>query len=72
MGIFDDIKNAADAHEAPVEAGIDRGGDFVDSRTGGQHAGHVDQAQEFLKDRVGGENAPTTPSESVGPETREV
>lgn len=53
MGIFDDIKNHADANEAQVEGGIDQAGDLIDSRTGGQHAAHVDQAQDFLKDRIG-------------------
>ena len=45
---------AADANEAKVEAGVDQAGDFVDSKTGGQYAGQVDQAQEFLKDQLGG------------------
>lgn len=53
MGIFDDIKNTAESHPDQVGAGIDRAGDMVDERTGGQHAAQVDQAQEFLKDRVG-------------------
>ena len=67
MGIFDDIKNHADANEAQVEGGIDQVGDFIDSRTGGQHAAHVDQAQEFLKDRVGQPNeAPVEPAPAVG------
>ena len=39
MGIFDDIKGAADANEAKVEAGVDQAGDLVDSKTGGQYAG---------------------------------
>ncbi|MDN5571909.1 MAG: antitoxin [Propionibacteriaceae bacterium] len=63
MGIFDDIKNTADAHEAQVEAGIDQAGDFADSKTGGKYAGQVDQAQEFLKDQVGAPNeAPAEPA----------
>lgn len=49
MGIFDQIKDAAQAHSAEVEQGIDRLGDFVDEKTGGQHASQVDQAQDFLK-----------------------
>lgn len=53
MGIFDDIKKAADANESTVEAAIDQAGDFVDSRTGGQYASQVDQAQQFLKDQIG-------------------
>lgn len=64
MGIFDDIKGAADANEAKVEAGVDQAGDFVDSKTGGQDAGQVDQAQEFLKDQVGAPNeAPAEPTD---------
>ena len=36
MGIFDDIKNAADANEDKVEAAIDQIGDFVDEKTGAE------------------------------------
>lgn len=61
MGIFDDIKNAADANEAQVEGGIDKVGDAVDGRTGGQYAGQVDQAQEFLKDQIGAPHEPAEP-----------
>ena len=53
MGIFDDIKNAADANEDKVEAVIDQVGDFVDEKTGGQYAAQVDQAQDFRKNQVG-------------------
>ena len=54
----------ADANEAKVEAGVDQAGDFVDSKTGGQYAGQVDQAQEFLKDQVGAPNeAPAEPTD---------
>lgn len=53
MGIFDDIKNAADANEDKVEAAIDQIGDLVDEKTGGQYAAQVDQAQDFLKSQVG-------------------
>ena len=53
MGIFDDIKNAADANEDKVEAVIDQVGDFVDEKTGGQYAAQVDQARDFLKNQVG-------------------
>lgn len=52
MGIFDQIKDAAQAHSAEVEQGIDKLGDFVDEKTGGQHASQVDQAQDFLKGQL--------------------
>lgn len=49
MGIFDQIKDAAQAHGVDVGQGIDTIGDLVDERTGGQYAAQVDQAQDFLK-----------------------
>lgn len=52
MGIFDQIKDTAQAHAAEVEQGIDALGDLVDSKTGGQYAGQVDQAQDFLKSQL--------------------
>lgn len=53
MGLFDDLKAAADSREDQVEQGIDKVGDIVDEKTGGKYAGQVDQAQDFLKDRIG-------------------
>ncbi|QLQ15596.1 MAG: antitoxin [Micropruina sp.] len=52
MGFVDKIKDAAAAHADQVNEGIDKAGDFVDDKTGGQYAGQVDQAQEFLKDQI--------------------
>ncbi len=69
MGIFDDIKNAADTNEEKVEAVIDQAGDFIDEKTGGKYADKVDQAQAFLKDQIGQPNdaaaapAPEAPAE---------
>lgn len=66
MGIFDDIKNAADSNEEKVEAVIDQAGDFIDEKTGGQYADKVDQAQAFLKDQIGQPHdaaAPQAPAE---------
>lgn len=53
MGRLDDIKAAADSHEDQVEQGIDKVGDFVNRKTGEEHADRVDQAQNFLKDKIG-------------------
>lgn len=53
MGLFDDLKAAADSREDQVEQGIDKVGDIVDEKTGDKYAGQVDQAQDFLKDRIG-------------------
>lgn len=53
MGIFDDIKAAADSHEEQVEQAIDKIADAIDEKTGGKFAGQVDQAQDFLKSKIG-------------------
>lgn len=52
MGIFDQIKDAAQANAAVVEQGIEQVGDLIDEKTGGQYAAQVDQAQDFLKDQL--------------------
>ncbi len=54
MDIVEQIKGAVAGHEAEVSQGIDTVGDFVDEKTGGQHAAQVDQAQDFLKEQLGG------------------
>ncbi len=54
MDIVEQIKGAVAGHEAELNQGIDKVGDLIDDKTGGQHAAQVDQAQAFLKDRLGG------------------
>ena len=54
MDIVEQIKGAVAGHEADVAEGIEKVGDFVDEKTGGQYAAQVDQVQEFLKDQLGG------------------
>ncbi|NLA28053.1 MAG: antitoxin [Propionibacterium sp.] len=57
MGLLDDIKSAADQHEDQVEAAIDKAGDAIDQATDGKYAGQVDKAQDFLKDKIGNQDA---------------
>lgn len=64
MGIFDQAREFADRHADKIEQGIDKAGDFVDDKTGGTHVGQVDQAQEFLKDKVGPDDEPVAPPAS--------
>ena len=52
MGIFDKAKDALAEHGAQVNVGIDRAGDFVDEKTGGKHAEHVDKGQAFAKEKL--------------------
>ena len=68
MGIFDKVKevinggegslankarDAANSHEAQVDQGIDKAGDFVDGKTDAKYTDKVDQGQDFLKDETG-------------------
>ena len=52
MGIFDKAKDALSEHSEQADAGIEKGGDFVDDKTGNKYAEHVDKGQEFAADRV--------------------
>ncbi len=55
MGIkdwFSKGKKAAAENKDAVKDGIDKAGDFVDDKTGGQHSEHVDKGQEVAKDYV--------------------
>jgi hypothetical protein len=56
MGLSEKISNAVAGHEDQVKAGIDKIGDLVDEKTGGQYAGQVDQAQDFLKGHLDGQS----------------
>lgn len=50
MGLIDDLKGKAQGlirgNEQAIKDGINKAGDFVDSRTGGKYAGHVDKIQD--------------------------
>lgn len=58
MGMFDEIKNkvteVVDEHGEQVGDGIERAGDFVDEKTGGQYSGHVDSGQDAVKNALDG------------------
>ena len=50
MGLIDDLKGKAQGlihgNEQAIKDGITKAGDFVDSKTGGKYAGHVDKIQD--------------------------
>ena len=55
MGIGDLFKkaqNAAAENKDAVKDGIDKAGDFVDDKTGGKYAEHVDKGQDAARDFV--------------------
>jgi hypothetical protein len=57
MGLMDSLSAAVGGHEEQVKDGIDTLGDLIDDKTGGQYAGQVDQAQDFLKSQLDNSNA---------------
>lgn len=50
--MIDKAKDLAGQNKDKVKEGIDKAGDFVDEKTGGEHAEHVDKGQEMAKDYV--------------------
>ncbi len=58
MGMFDDIKNKAkslvDGHGSQVGDGLDKGGDILDERTGGQHGAQIDDGVDKAKGALDG------------------
>lgn len=54
MGLLDNIGDQVARHGDKIDDAIEKGGDFIDSKTGNKHAEHVDQGQKFLKDKVDG------------------
>lgn len=61
MGIFDKAKDFARGNPDKADQIVDKAGDLVDERTGGQHAEHVDKAQDFARGQYGGDQQPTAP-----------
>ncbi|MFJ5049622.1 MULTISPECIES: antitoxin [unclassified Streptomyces] len=53
MSALDKIKRMLKGHEEQVGKGIDKGGDMVDDRTKGKYKGHVDTAQDKLRQQFG-------------------
>lgn len=53
MGIFDKAKEMLGDNQEAVDQGIDKAGDFVDEKTGGQHSEQIDQGADFVKDQAG-------------------
>jgi hypothetical protein len=50
VGLIDDLKGKAQGlihgNERAIKDGITKAGDFVDSKTGGKYAGHVNKVQD--------------------------
>jgi hypothetical protein len=66
VGLLDDLKGKAQqvigGNEDAIKNGIEKAGDFVDSKTGGKHADKIDAVQRGASDFVDKANdRPNTP-----------
>lgn len=52
MGIFDNIGEQVEKHEEAIDSAIDKGAEFIDSKTGGKHSDKIDQGADFIKGKV--------------------
>ena len=53
-GFADKAKDLAADHPDQVGQAVDKAGDEVDERTGGDHADQVDKAQDAVRGQLGG------------------
>ncbi len=53
MSVMHKLKRMLKGHEARAGKVVDKAGDLVDKKTRGKYSGHVDTAQEKLKDQLG-------------------
>ncbi|MCL3995679.1 antitoxin [Streptomyces lavenduligriseus] len=53
MSMLDKLKQMIKGHESTADKGIDRGGDYLDQRTGGKYQSQVDTGQDKLRDEFG-------------------
>ncbi|CAL9373885.1 MULTISPECIES: antitoxin [Streptomyces] len=53
MSMLDKLKQMIKGHESTADKGIDKGGDYLDQRTGGKYQSQVDTGQDKLRDEFG-------------------
>ncbi|WNI26186.1 antitoxin [Streptomyces sp. ITFR-16] len=58
MSMLDKIKGLIKGHPDQARQGVEKGGDFVDKKTGNKYSGQVDSAQQKLNDQLGGDHKP--------------
>lgn len=76
VGTFDNLKgkvsDLVDQHSDKIQTGMDKAGEFVDSKTGGKHTEHIATGKDKLRaalDSLDGQNDdfPDPPPPSVTP-----
>ncbi len=58
-GLADKAKDLAGKHPDQADKVVEKGGDAIDARTGGQHAAQVDSAQEKANSFLDGQSDTT-------------
>ncbi|MFF8996709.1 antitoxin [Streptomyces achromogenes] len=53
MSMLDKLKQMIKGHESTADKGIDKGGDYIDQRTGGKYQSQVDTGQDKLREEFG-------------------
>ncbi|WP_221350663.1 antitoxin [Streptomyces beigongshangae] len=61
MSVMNKLKDMLKGHPDRTGKGIDKAGDAVDDRTRGKYSGHVDTAQDKLRDQFGGDGRDDRP-----------
>ncbi|MEJ5927872.1 antitoxin [Corynebacterium sp. H128] len=54
MSVFDKAKDMAAKNPEKADQVVDKAGDALDAKTGGQHEHHVDRAQDAAHDHLKG------------------
>ncbi|MGC4946653.1 antitoxin [Streptomyces sp. DT224] len=58
MSMLDKIKGMIKGHPDQARQGVEKGGDYVDKKTGGKYGGQVDSAQQKMNDQLGDRRPP--------------
>lgn len=54
MNMFDDAKKFVDEHDEQVDQVLDKAGDIVNEKTGGQYGDQIEQGVNFAQQQTGG------------------
>jgi hypothetical protein len=59
MGIFDKIKDLVGGNADKVKDGLDKAGDMIDEKTGGEHTDKIDMATDKIGEMLEDGDTPT-------------
>lgn len=58
MSMLDKLKGMLKGHESQARHGVEKGGDYVDRKTGGKYTGQVDTGQKKINEQLGTQEQP--------------